>query len=278
MIVKDPIMDAGRVDSGPVLSAVWDADADAYDRYLQKGRGRLRQEAALSYLLETVPDLRGGGMSILDAGAGPGRLAVRLALLGHRVHALDPSPRMIELAREHAAAAGPAVEDRLTYAAGTIEELRSQGPPCYDLVVAHHVLEYVQDPVAAVHALAASLVPGGHVSLLSANRLARPLKLASQGKGPQEVRASMEQHRFRTDLFGGWRTEYTPSELEKFAAVAGLQTVAMLGVGVFASLQPHLDLAPEDEALWLQLELDAGREREYLGMASYIQCIARKPL
>ena len=276
--LKDPSSGADHAGSDPALSAVWDADADAYDRYLQQGRGRLRQEAALSNLLETVPDLRGGGMRVLDAGAGTGRLAVRLSILGHRVRALDPSPRMLVLAQAHAAAAGPAVEERLTYAAGTIEGLRSQKGPCYDIAVAHHVLEYVPDPVAAVRALAASLRTGGHVSLVTANRLARPLRLASQGKGPGEVRASMEERRFRTELFGGWRTEYTPLELESFSSMAGLVTVALRGVGVFANLQAGPAPAPEDEELWLQVELDAGREREYLGSASYIQCIGRKPM
>ncbi len=278
MKLKELNLDAGLASSDPTLSAVWDAHADAYDRYLQEGRGRLRQEAALSNLLDTVPDLRGGGMRILDAGAGTGRLAVRLSLLGHRVRALDPSPRMLVLAQANAAAAGPAVEERLTFAAGTIEGLQSQNIHCYDVAVAHHVLEYVPDPVAAVRALAASLRTGGHVTLVSANRLAHPLRLASQGKGPGEVRASMQERRFRTELFGGWRTEYTPLELELFSSIAGLETVALRGVGVFANLQTGPDPDPEDEALWLQVELDAGREREYLGSASYIQCIARKPV
>ncbi len=278
MTLEESSSDGDHATSDPPESAVWDADADAYDRYLQQGRGRLRQEAALSNLLETVPDLRGGGKRILDAGAGTGRLAVRLSILGHSVRVLDPSPRMLVLAQAHAAAAGPAVEERLTFAAGTIEGLQRQNIPCYDVAVAHNVLEYVPDPVAAVRALAASMRTGGYVSLVSANRLARPLRLASQGKGPGAVQASMGEHRFPIDMFGGWRREYSPLELEAFASMAGLATVALLGVSVFANLQMGPDPAPEDEALWLQVELDAGRVPEYLGSASYIQCIARKPV
>ena len=270
--------EADPASSDPPSSAVWDADADAYDRYLECGRGRLRQEAALSNLLDTVTDLRVRGMSVLDVGAGTGRLAVRLSILGHRVRALDPSPRMLELARAHATAAGPAVEERLTYTAGRLEGLQGQGDLGYDVAVAHNVLEYVSDPLAALQILAASVRNGGYVSLLCANRLARPLRLASQGNGPGEVRASMEEHRFPIDMFGGWRREYTPLELETFASMAGLATVALRGVSVFASPQTGPDPAPGDEAHWLQVELAAGREREYLGSASYIQCIARKPI
>jgi hypothetical protein len=87
----------------------------------------------------------------------------------------------------------------------------------------------------------------------------------------------MEEYCFPIDMFGGWRTEYTPLELDAFTALAGLVTVALRGVGVFANLQTGPDPDPEDEALWLQVELDAGRVPEYLGSASYIQCIARKP-
>src|SRR4029453_14246421 len=43
--------------------------------------GALRLSVVLDDLLESIPELRSGGVSILDAGGGSGRLAVRLAAL-----------------------------------------------------------------------------------------------------------------------------------------------------------------------------------------------------
>lgn len=47
---------------------------------------------------------------VLEVGCGTGRIALALALAGHTVSGIDPSPPMLELAREKAAEAGLEVE------------------------------------------------------------------------------------------------------------------------------------------------------------------------
>ena len=59
------------------------------------------------------------GDPVLEIGAGTGRIAVPLALAGHSVVALDPSPAMLAIGRERAAAAGA----RVCWHEGRIETL-----------------------------------------------------------------------------------------------------------------------------------------------------------
>lgn len=266
------------------LPAALDADADAYERYLDSPGGQLRQAVAYAYLVEAVPGLgrraagplHTEGLRILDAGGGTGRLAVRLAALGHHVALLDPSPRMLELARERAGAADPEVGRRLAYLSGAIEDLPERAEGAYDLVTAHHVLEYVPDAQAAVSALARTVRPGGYASILCANRLSRPFRLLSADASPDAVRAALAAHRFPTELFGGWREEYSPEELAALVGCAGLEPVATFGVVVLGARTPEPTSGGDADAAWLQVEVEAGRERAYLGVARYIQCIARR--
>src|SRR5579871_5248748 len=107
-----------------VAAEYFDRDADAYDSYLRQERGTLRQEVALAHLLAVIPALsEPAPLRILDAGGGTGQLATRLAGMGHSVHLLDPSPRMLALARQNAAAAGAAVGERLTYIQASLEDI-----------------------------------------------------------------------------------------------------------------------------------------------------------
>ncbi|MGD9934820.1 MAG: class I SAM-dependent methyltransferase [Dehalococcoidia bacterium] len=49
-------------------------------------------------------------LPVLEVGAGSGRISVALATAGHTVTALDPSPSMLELARQRAASAATRLE------------------------------------------------------------------------------------------------------------------------------------------------------------------------
>src|SRR5215212_11965330 len=66
------------------------------------------------------------GKSALDVGCGAGLLAEPLARLGAAVTAIDASPELIAVARNHAAARGLAID----YRAGDLAELEGQ----FDLI------------------------------------------------------------------------------------------------------------------------------------------------
>jgi SAM-dependent methyltransferase len=102
-----------------------------------------------------VDSLLDGPSRVLDAGCGTGRVAARLAELGHEVVGVDLDAAMLERARHDAPA--------LTWVLADLATLDLQGPP-FDLVVAAgNVLPLVapgSEP-AVVGALARHLRPGG---------------------------------------------------------------------------------------------------------------------
>jgi SAM-dependent methyltransferase len=120
-------------------------------------------------------------LDVVDVGGGTGGFAVPLAGLGHRVTVVDPSPDALAALQRRAAEAG--VADRVTARQGDAATLGDLVPAAgADLVLAHGVLEVVDDPRAAALAALDALRPGGIVSLLAAQRLGAVLGRALAGK------------------------------------------------------------------------------------------------
>jgi len=85
----------------------------------------------------------GTNWSALDVGCGSGRYGLALAALGaRRVLGLDFAPRMIELARGAASAAG--VESRCAFEVS--DYLAFQSAERFDLVLAMGYFDYIPDP------------------------------------------------------------------------------------------------------------------------------------
>ena len=79
-------------------ASVWDKRAAAYRRATRDEKGATEQEIA-------ILDLRPGD-TVLDVGAGTGRLSVPMANIAARVTALDPSGGMLSILEERMAAEG----------------------------------------------------------------------------------------------------------------------------------------------------------------------------
>jgi len=101
------------------------------------------------------------GKTALDVGCGAGLLAEPLARLGAQVTGVDAAAELVEVATEHAARRGLAID----YRAGGVEDVPGQ----FDLVTAMEVIEHVAEPQAFVAALARRLAPGGLLILSTPN-------------------------------------------------------------------------------------------------------------
>src|SRR5687768_17459774 len=104
------------------------------------------------------------GKSALDVGCGAGLLAEPLARMGAKVTAVDAAPELIEVAVDHAAGQGLAID----YRAVGVEAVEGK----FDLVTAMEVIEHVADPHAFIDDLAKRLAPGGLLVLSTPNRTA----------------------------------------------------------------------------------------------------------
>jgi 2-polyprenyl-6-hydroxyphenyl methylase/3-demethylubiquinone-9 3-methyltransferase len=105
------------------------------------------------------------GKSALDVGCGAGLLAEPLARLGAQVTAIDAAAELIEVAREHSAGQGLAID----YRAVGVEDVEGQ----FDLITSLEVIEHVAEPQAFIASLAKRLAPGGLLILSTPNQTSR---------------------------------------------------------------------------------------------------------
>ena len=152
------------------------------------------------------------GLRTLDVGCGGGLLAEEFAQLGCAVTGVDPSPKSIEVAREHAAIAGFDIDYR---------EASGESLPFADgefpVVYCCDVLEHVDDVGRTVNEIARVLEPGGVFLFDTINRTRRSrllmIKVAQDWKGT--AFADPDLHDF--DMF------IKPVELDAHLKRAGLR-------------------------------------------------------
>lgn len=174
------------------------------------------------------------GLDVLDAGGGTGGLAVPLAELGHHVTVVDPSPDALAGLERRAAEAGVRVRALQGDADALLDVV---GPDTADLVLCHSVLEYVDDPAAALESIAATVRPGGAVSVLAANQVAAVLHRALTGH-------FVDARRMLSNAQGRWGDRdpmprrFTSGMLSELIEDAGLTVREVHGVRVFTDLLP----------------------------------------
>jgi ubiquinone/menaquinone biosynthesis C-methylase UbiE len=165
-------------------------------------------DALRSVLAERAAATGREALDIVDAGGGTGGFAVPLAALGHTVTVVDPSPDSLAALERRAKEKGVGVR-ALQGDADDLGELLDRDSA--DLVLCHSVLEYVEDPVSALAAVAGLLRIGGAVSVLAANPVASAIHRALVGHF-DEARAALD------DPEGRWGDrDPTP---RRFTAVA----------------------------------------------------------
>lgn len=253
----------GDVASSPRTAAVWEVVR------------RLAAELAA----ERTAD-QGGPLHVLDVGGGTGGMAVALAGLGHRVTVVDPSPDALAALERRAAESGvqhlvESVQADTGTLAGVVQ------PASVDLVCCHEVLEHVDDPAAAIAAVAAVVRPGGVVSLLVAQRSAVVIARALAGRFAEAAHA-LDEPDGRWGQDDPLRRRYDESGLVPLVAGAGLLVVQVHGVRLFSDLVPSslLDGEPARAAL-LDLERRAGQhpgQPVLSALAAQLHLVARRPL
>jgi 2-polyprenyl-6-hydroxyphenyl methylase/3-demethylubiquinone-9 3-methyltransferase len=163
------------------------------------------------------------GKRALDVGCGAGLLAEPLARLGARLTGIDASPEVIEVARDHAARQGLAID----YRAGEVEALEGE----FDLVTAMEVIEHVADPAAFLKALARRLAPGGLLVMSTPNATAMSkLLMITLGEGLGQIpRGTHEFERF-----------IAPEGMKQLLADAGLKCLDTEGIAWSPTRGLHL--------------------------------------
>ena len=251
--------------------------------------GRLRYRVVAETLGRAVRALlvdgHGPRLHVLDAGGGDASDSVPLALAGHDVTVVDPSATLLARARERAAAAGTTIAT----VEGAIEDLEDLedladgrdvgGRGRFDLVLCHHVVQYLPGSEAAVAALAPLLRPGGRLSLMSVNPAGRVLATAVRLGDLTGALTQLDAPTMRAATFQTAVRAVEPEEGERSLASAGLAVEHAYGVLVLTTLLAD-DGRKDDPAVYSRLEaleLALCDREPYHRTAAMWQRVARRP-
>jgi len=219
---------------------------------------------------------RSGGAAarVLDVGGGSGTWAVPLAVAGCDVTVVDSSANALAVLRSRAREAG--VADRIRAVQADVDALADIAGGA-DLVLGHGLLEYVDDPAAAVRALATATAPGGAVSVLVAGRWAAVLGRVVAGR-------VAEARRLIADPAGRWgpgdpllRRMDTDEVRTLLERDGGLVVEQVRGHRVLADLVPEIPDGAAGVADLAALEELAADTPPLRDLASQIHVMARRP-
>lgn len=150
-----------------LASTWWDAHGSSRILHLMNP---LRHDFIAS-CLATSPPPPAAGLRYLDVGCGGGIFAESAARLPttHSVTAVDPTPNILAVARQHAAQDPSLTAEKLRYLAATIETLGAVlpagAPTQFDVVTCFEVVEHVDHAAAFLDRCGAAVRPGGWLVL-----------------------------------------------------------------------------------------------------------------
>ena len=172
--------------------------------------------ARLRYVERACGGLK--GLTALDVGCGGGILTESLARAGAQALGIDLADASIQVGRKHAAETSLDVEYR-TIAA---EELAAERPESFDLVCCMEMLEHVPDPASTIKACAQLVKPGGNIVFSTINRNLKSYALMIVGAEYMLRLLPRGTHDYAKFI--------RPSELDRWARDAGLETVDVSGL------------------------------------------------
>lgn len=214
---------------------------------------------------------------VLDVGGGSGVWAVPLAALGCSVTVVEPSPdALASLARR---ARECDVSSRITAVQGDADSLGAlvtAGDA--DIVLAHGILEVVDDLSRAIAALVAALAPGGLLSVLVAGRAAAVLHRALAGRAAEAVDVLTDPDG-RTGPRDSLLRRFDVDGLRSGLVQAGLEVELLQGDAVVSDLVPSTvrEGSTATADAFAALEAAASTAPPLREIASRLHALARLP-
>ena len=234
-------------------------------------KGQIRLKILWRDLLEQIPDIETGGLSILDAGAGQGNFALQLAQKGHQLTLCDLSVKMLQDAQsmfiEHDA------EKNVQFIHSSVQELSQHIEVQYDVVLFHAVLEWLAEPEETLKQLLTFIKPGGYLSLMFYSRT---------GLIYQNLTHGNFEHILNNTLSGEGKTltpinPQNPDDVYQWLEQLNLEIKVKSGVRVFydgINRERRKDINTEE---LFELEKQFSRKEPYCSLARYIHVICQIP-
>ncbi len=245
--------------------------ADKFQRKIYNSpKGDIRLDVVWDDLLASLPALQGPPLRILDAGAGMGQMALRLARLGHEVILCDHSSKMLALAEHSFAETLPHAHVQFIHA--PIQQLHNHIGGQFDLVLCHAVLEWLAEPETTLREVLHYCRPGGALSLLFYNRHA--LTYLNLLKG--------NLHKVAAGNYAGDPHSLTPThpqdpdEVRVWLEQSNMNVICKSGVRFFYDMMwpDARNNRPLEDIVLLEKQL--ARQEPFASLGRYIHLVAQR--
>jgi SAM-dependent methyltransferase len=257
---------------------IWASLADQFaDKAYASVKGLVRTYVMHQQLLEQLPP---PPARVLDVGGGAGHQSFPLAQAGYDVTLLDPSPAMLDKARQRLAGLPAEVQRRVTLleADGEHADEAVQGQR-FAAVLCHGVLGYLDQPGPLVSQLCRCAAPGGVVSIMTGNARASAVRPAMEQRWDDAL-ASFDA-RTEIGVLGVPGRADTVEELSELIRGHGVEPVRWYGVWLFVDWLEFsgAELDPGDAkqvAATAAVELEASRRDPYRQLSRVFHLVGRK--
>jgi SAM-dependent methyltransferase len=258
-----------------------DAWAGLVDRFADDAyasvKGYVRTYVLHHQLLEHLPS---PPATVLDVGGGAGNQSFPLAQAGYDVTLLDPSPAMLDKARERLQRLPDEAQRRVTLLEG--DGLNADdvvNGRRFDAVLCHGVLGYLEDPEALVDQLCRCAAAGGLVSVMTGNAKTTAVQPALERRWDDALAAF--DTRTGVGVLGLRGRADTVEEVSEFLQSGDVEPVRWYGVWLFVDWLEFsgVQLDPNDSkqvAATAAVELEANRRDPYRQLSRVFHLIGRK--
>jgi SAM-dependent methyltransferase len=252
------------------------ADQFADDAYASV-KGYVRTFVMHHQLLEHLPP---PPATLLDVGGGAGHQSFPLARAGYDVTLLDPSPAMLDKARERLDALPAEARRRMTLLQADGEDAdEAVAGRRFAAVLCHGVLGYLEQPEPLISQLCRCADAGGVVSIMTANARAMAVRPALERRWDDALAAF--DSRTEIGVLGVPGRADTVEELSELLGHGGVEPLHWYGVWLFVDWLEFggnaLDPADAEQATKIAaVELEASRRDPYRALSRVFHLVGRK--
>jgi len=239
-------------------------------------KGHVRTYIMHHQLLEHLPP---ASATVLDVGGGAGNQSFPLALAGYEVTLLDPSPAMLDKARQRLERMPEQARRRVTLLQADGEHATDAvAGRRFDAVLCHGVLGYLERPEPLVEQLCRCAAPGGLVSIMTGNAKTMAVRPAMERRWADALAAF--DSRTETGVLGVPTRADTVEELSALLQAHGVQPLQWYGVWLFVDWLEFggVELDPRDVEqikATAAVELEAARRDPYRQLSRVFHLVGR---
>jgi S-adenosylmethionine-dependent methyltransferase len=262
----------GRNDGAPVTTADFDEALESWLEWQQAPWGRLRYSMAAAHLGRHIAST---GLRIADVGGGNGLDGIRLAQHGHCVTVVDESSAMLAEAERVSRNLGlDSCFDTLQVGFGALAA--SFAPGTFDVVMAHNVLQFVDDLPGALAELRQIAQPGAVVSIICPNRDSETLRLAIREHDLAGALGAIGATSMANGLFRTHTHALCADDVTGALELAGFADVHRYGIRCVSDyiMDDSIKNTPSGYAALEQLELAMSDQPQFVAIARMFHLIA----